>query len=133
MTDAPKPAREIRVRWRADGTPDVDDLTGADAKRALAGVMVEHRRLLAVLDAHEKRREALSQTLIALVHRDAVRGVLGPDGAPVLPMSTWVPADSLAAGRERWRYALRETLEGALEIVVDREPPPAETAPRVTL
>ena len=111
--------REIAIEWRGD-VPVVGHLTGADAKRVLAQVLVQARQLSAVVAGKERDRAQLAAFLVALVHRDAARGLVGVDGQPVLPMRTAIPRESCATFRERWAFHAEPLPDGSFEIVADR-------------
>lgn len=117
--------RKVRVEWGPTG-PVVDHLTATEAKAVLRQTLLDAR-------ASERLRSSLASMVVALVHRDAMRGILGPDGQPVTPMSTTIPKVSAdIALRPDWSLRVEPTADGSILVVV--EPGTPETpAARVTL
>jgi hypothetical protein len=114
--------REVRIGWNGD-EPVVDHLTGTEAKAVLRDVLRNSRELGAQLQREAQTRQTLANVVIALVHRDAARGIVGPDGKPVMPMQTVIPKESAATFREKWSFRADPTPEGTVVVVVDRIAP----------
>lgn len=114
--------REIKIGWRGE-TPVVDHLTGTEAKHALATVLRQARVLEVHAQNADRQRAQLANVLIALVHRDAARGLVDADGKPVLPMTTTIPKESTDTFKEKWEFSCKPQPDGSLVIVVDRMNP----------
>lgn len=126
----PRPEKKIRIEWRGN-RPHLDDLTGADARRALAEVLVQLRDLQRSADAAEVMRASVSSLLVALVHRECARGLCDAQGKPIVPMVAIIPPESAAVGLERWRFQADQGPDGSVRIVVDRGPEPAGATPGI--
>lgn len=118
-----KVEKSVAIEWTKDG-PVVSHLTGSEAKGALRQVLIMNAQL-------DEQRGKLAAALVALVHRDAMRGILGGDGQPALPMSTTVPKDSAEIGLQPWRWTLRPQADGSVRIEVDAPPPDPNVAPKI--
>lgn len=122
--------KTIRIAWRWD-VPDVADLTGADAKRALVQVLLEHRRAIAQAAQLDGMRRQLSSLVVAFVHRDNMRGLLGTDGHPITPMISTLPAASATLALEPWNLVAQPSPDGSVVVSVERASSPAADAPRI--
>lgn len=114
----PVNGKEIKIGWRGE-TPVVEHLTGTEAKQALVAVLTQSRQLGIAAQEADKQRAQLANILIALCYRDCARGLVGPDGRPVLPMRTAIPKEAVVVFRERWSFKVDPQPDGSWEIVCD--------------
>lgn len=125
--------RKIRIEWQ-NGVPNLEPLTGAEAKAVLRGALIEQQKGAAAIERIEAQRSALAKVLVALVHRECVRGLLDANGEPMLPMRTVLPADSVRVACEDWRFTTRPQVDESVAIEVDRNTPaPAEPEPKLRI
>lgn len=110
--------REIQIRWGPNG-PEVGQLTGPEARAALAQVMVK-------LQQEQQNRIHGTNMLIGIMHRDASRLLVGPDGNPVLPMGTIIPPESMIYSRKPWNLRWSQAPTGAVTIEVSEIQAPGE-------
>lgn len=105
--------RRVRLETGPDGLPVLDHLTATEAKAGLRQALVDLQRA-------EGLRRALSSALVALVHQANTRGVLGPDGQPVVPMQATISKASADVGLQQWRFAMTPQIDGSISVIVDR-------------
>lgn len=121
--------RKIELMWGPQG-PVVEHLTGTEAKIALREMMVAHRQ-------ESETRARVVQTVIALIYREAVRGVLGPDGEPALPMRMSLGPDVLQYAQRPLGISWEHEMGGGVTIVVQRAPnaptPVEAPAPKIEI
>ncbi len=117
MTDsAPRP---ITIEWNERG-PMLEKLTGTEARSILREALIRER---------ESRTLAgqLINVIVALVHRDASRGIVGADGQPALPMQAALPeASTKAAAGNKWTVRCEAGPEGFVVVVDLQAPTPVE-------
>jgi hypothetical protein len=122
----PRPVqREITVRWKGD-RPDLDHLTGTEAKELACTLLLQGRQLVAQAE-HAKRQSAqLANVIIGMVHRDAMRGLLGPDGQPSMPMRSTIPTESTATFKRVWNFRCVPQDDGSMLVFVEPTKDPNE-------
>lgn len=69
------------------------------------------------LEGVEKNRAIMTRLVAALVYRDALRGLLAPNGDPVMPMRAMLGPDLVRTGERDWSVRTRSIDQGIAVIV----------------
>lgn len=117
--------REIKIKWRGE-EPDVEHLTGTEAKALCVTLLRNSRQLAAAAQEAERQRGIIVNILVSIAHRDAARGIVGPDGKPVMPITMRLPKETRELWREPWLYRIDPREDGSIDIIIDRAAPKPE-------
>jgi hypothetical protein len=110
--------REIKIEWK-NGEPQLGDLTRAEALGVLHVVLKQSRELGALAQHADRQRAQLANVIIAMVHRDSMRGLLDASGQPTMPMQSVVPPESVATFRKVWSFRADPQPDGSIAVIVE--------------